>query len=392
MGFPNVRGMRVFREASGTVLRGGQFQYHGREFLGNVTDMVTGPGWSGGPLFDAKGKVVGLLNSGDAKTTVFISFAATRRAYDTVVPKRFERQPILYVFTTPGCDGCEAFKRDYSQNAAFREKLNRHYRVQFVDVTERPDLARKYQVHSLPAFIVAAETAFKIIEIGYRGIQAILTLLVGNHDGVEEVSAPISPGPTVAPDDDHGPSGQIDWSHVSIILLAAEQDVGRVRGAVRSKLLGLATGPIERQVAEKTDGKAALSIVAQRTRPARFSAITQAAGIEVETFYVVVLVAKQPLGLKALIAGRVERIAADKLKGAPVDLIFERAHRKAYAAVVQALATEESVPSEEPEPSHPLPESPARFPFQQTALGGIVAALTERLKLLRKLRDWRTAT
>ena len=79
--------------AAGTLLSGGEqtLMRNGRpqgKFLANETDLVTGPGWSGGPLFDKQDHVIGILSAGDAESTVFISWVATRRAYDATVGRQ----------------------------------------------------------------------------------------------------------------------------------------------------------------------------------------------------------------------------------------------------------------------------------------------------------------
>jgi hypothetical protein len=170
---------------------------------------------------------------------------------------------------------------------------------------------------------------------------------------------------------------EVDWSHVSIILLAAEQDVGRIRGAIRGRLLEAAIGPLQRRIAEATEGKAALTIVAERNQPELFAYLEQAARVNVEQFHVLVLVAKQDLGLKGLILGVVEKVVSNHLGTVPVDLIFERVHPDDYGRVVSALHGDPFEGDED-----------GKFPVQETALGGILAVLTERLKLVRKLTTW----
>jgi hypothetical protein len=168
----------------------------------------------------------------------------------------------------------------------------------------------------------------------------------------------------------------IDWSHVSIILLAAEQDVSAIRGSIRGHLLDLAVGPLQRRVAEATEGKAALTVVAERTEPEWFALLSRAAGVEVKRFHVLVLVTKQDLGLKGMIAGAVEKVIGDHLGEVPVDLIFERVHPEDYARVVSALHGLEPETGEE------------KFPVQESLLGGMLAILTERLKLIGKVTTW----
>src|SRR5690606_41314006 len=48
----------------------------------DLTDVVVTDGWSGGPLLNSNGEVVGLANSsGEGVVSIFISRASTRDAY-----------------------------------------------------------------------------------------------------------------------------------------------------------------------------------------------------------------------------------------------------------------------------------------------------------------------
>jgi hypothetical protein len=148
-----------------------------------------------------------------------------------------------------------------------------------------------------------------------------------------------------------------------------------------------ARGPLRRRVAEATGGRASLTLLAERAEPARFEAVCQATGVLVDKLYVLVLVREQPLGLKGLIAGPVETLAAERLAGAPVELIFERAHPQDYAAVQAALLTPGAPDGLIADPERTKDGSPndPNFPAGETALGGLLAMLTERVRPLRRL-------
>ncbi len=62
-GYPQVNGRRELRWNSGPLLRWSTFDYGSGSFNGNVVGFVTGPGWSGGPLLNAKAEVCGLLSA-----------------------------------------------------------------------------------------------------------------------------------------------------------------------------------------------------------------------------------------------------------------------------------------------------------------------------------------
>jgi hypothetical protein len=120
--------------AEGTLLGGGEqtVLQNGQplgNFLANRTDLVTGPGWSGGPLFDKQDHVIGILSAGDEKSTLFISWAATRRAFDSAVTLQLpQNKPSLLIFGYENCDPCRRLKRDMAAGRFSR------YDVEYVDV------------------------------------------------------------------------------------------------------------------------------------------------------------------------------------------------------------------------------------------------------------------
>ncbi len=350
-GYPAIAGQRVFRRKTGRLLRGANFTFQGAPFFGNITDMPLLPGWSGGPLLNERGEVCGLLSASNDETSVFITYTATRGALEAVTKTG---KPTLYVFSTRTCISCVRFKTDYETDETFRGQLLSAFRVEFVDADLRPDLAKQHDVVEVPTFVVLGQVRVR----GYPGKQPLADRLLTQTGEWVSVT-----------------QGGVDWSHVSIILLAAEQDVGKIRGTIRSRLLEAASGPIQRRVAEATQGKAALTIIAERNDPKRYAAITEAARVQVGRFFVLVLVKQQDLGLKGVIAGIVEKAISAQLGPVPVDVIFERVHPNDYARVVSAL-------NGDPSDGH------QKFPVQETVLGGILAVLTERLKLIRKLRGW----
>lgn len=173
MGFPHVDGARRFREQEGKVLSGGEFRFRGEMFRGNLTDMSIREGWSGGPLFNPQGEVIGLANASDKTGSIFISFAATRAAYDAVHSQHVQRVT-LRVVTDLYSRQCLKFLGDYAGDAGIRSELQEHFHVMIVDAGEHPELLQRYGVTDLPAFIVGDAVTVS----GYADkVQLLQTLL-----------------------------------------------------------------------------------------------------------------------------------------------------------------------------------------------------------------------
>ena len=177
-GYPSLNGQRELRRNCGPLLRWGTFKYAGGEFNGNVLGFGCGSGWSGGPLVNAKGEVCGLLNSSDDRTSVFISSAAVRQAYAAArqkLEKPAEQSqpqlPELLVFGTPTCSPCLQFKADLNSNRNFSALLRSTYKLVWVDINQRPEMAKKYAIEQVPVFI--SEHGIRIV--GYIGPEDLLT-------------------------------------------------------------------------------------------------------------------------------------------------------------------------------------------------------------------------
>jgi hypothetical protein len=173
MGYPHIEGARRFRRQEGTVLSGGEFRFRGEMFLGNLTDMSIREGWSGGPLFNEAGEVIGLANASDKTGSIFISFAATRAAYDAL-HARHPQKLLLRVVTDLYSRDCLRFLADYASDEKFRGTLQKHFKIVVVDVAHQTGHLRQTEVSDVPAFIVgdAATVA------GYSGKSQLLQLLL----------------------------------------------------------------------------------------------------------------------------------------------------------------------------------------------------------------------
>ncbi|MCH7687049.1 MAG: hypothetical protein IH899_10280, partial [Planctomycetes bacterium] len=189
------------------------------------------------------------------------------------------------------------------------------------------------------------------------------------------------------------PVSDVDWSQVTLIVLAAEQDVGVLRGMLRKQALSLSVGPLRRKLAEVTNAKASLEIVAERITPDRFRAVVHAADISPQPVTLIVLVAQRDIGFaKGLVAKKLEAALAGKFQEVPVEMIFERAHSADYAAVLNALQVperEESIPQDAINPRKDrTPQNSDPMDPRNTIPAMAVAWLAERIttKLKRRLQ------
>jgi hypothetical protein len=172
MGYPHIGSGRSFRQEQGTVLRGGEFRFLGEQFFGNVTTMPLREGWSGGPLFNSEGEVIGLANSTGASESVFISFAATRKAYDEVVRLHQSRRPLGVVISLDS-RACLRFLSDFAGDAAFRGELQENYQIIVSDAAQRPDVMQQSGAGDLPLFIISGVSLLS----GYQGQSDLLRRL-----------------------------------------------------------------------------------------------------------------------------------------------------------------------------------------------------------------------
>lgn len=159
------------------------------------------------------------------------------------------------------------------------------------------------------------------------------------------IPTPDAPGPPLEKDEPPTPIvEEIDWENVSVIIAAKKQLEGYAREAAARIALKAVKGPIARANAEFFDGKANIEIVDERTQPIRYESFVNAAGVDPSPFYIMVLVKKQSLGLKSLVAGRVEKSILKKVpEGTPLEIVFERIHKKSYLDITASLEVRDKV-------------------------------------------------
>ncbi len=217
-GYPQSQHQRELRWTAGKLLRWSTFEYGGGSFNGNVVNCRTGSGWSGGPLLNAKAGVCGLLNSGDQRTSVFISSAAVRKAYATAKEMlraasepevvRGNEKPILYIFGSTTCLPCRKFKEDFGNLESFWKAIESAFVVEFIDVDNHPELAAKDNVTEVPTFLVRDGVRIT----GYQNPNDLLVALGLQQQLIESPVAdpeptitPTTPEKTVSQPKDNGP-------------------------------------------------------------------------------------------------------------------------------------------------------------------------------------------
>ncbi len=197
-GYPQSDDGRQLRWATGVLVRGSSFEFRGGSFHGNVATIVCSPGWSGGPLLDREGHVIGLLSSGDRCSSVFVSFAAIRHAYDAVCGTP-PGNPTLYVFHSKTCGPCKQFDAAFEADAEFRRAIEDTFQLVPVNVDERPGMARKFGITEIPTFVVPGRPPI----VGYEGTEELLKSLgLKRTEPEKPVSAPSEPAAEPQPPDD----------------------------------------------------------------------------------------------------------------------------------------------------------------------------------------------
>jgi len=342
----------------------------------NSVGLRVNPGHSGGPLLSEEGEVVGValsvsLDLGDNHSN-FASWGSTvkavREAKERVGNKvsykespRSLQNKELVIFSYVGCGPCENLDNelDYAElkrNGIKVTKVildgnkwsNRALVSEFKSVNGK-------SVNSFPTiwlrgsgqYQVGYKKGTKLSVLGWviNGFKSIGLLLFGSDSSGEikdgpEFTTPNVPGPILEepPIEPVVYTEEVDWENVSIVIAARAQTIGYVRGKALEVVLRAIKGPIKRANAEYFEGKANIVFVDERTQPLKYASLLTAAGVDVDKFYVMVLVKEQSLGLKGFIAGKVESSILKKLpEGVPVEIIFQRIHEDSYFAITQSL-------------------------------------------------------
>ena len=361
----------------------------------NYAKMRISPGNSGGPLLNEKDQIVGIAQAVDealrSNNSYFAGWSITKQALDEAKKKtgyttreapKATPTPTpnadVVIFTADWCPSCQVLETEMP-DSYFREKGMNVIKVKNTQngwsdsrLAQEFKLKTGTDVPGLPTVWVRGTDRYqtgytsgrRLSLLGFiiRGFKSIGLMLFGNNlqgeiipeappgtpnvpDG-NDFNAPSPPAeePAPAPASAEEP---IDWENISIIIAAKQKDLGYVRDKVASIALKAIKGPLSRANTEIFEGKANLFLIDQRTQPNKYGAFVEAAGIDPTPFYVVVLVKRQSLGLKSLIAGKVERSIEGKIpEGTPVEIIFERIHKVSYGAITESLKVSDQTSEE----------------------------------------------
>jgi hypothetical protein len=324
-------------EASGEIVDADSSFHAGAGFQtglrkGLVTNWPSRENESGSPLLDSEGKLIGVLSmSGEWPLTYWVGLSEIHTAVKACQPYQGQRR--LVMFSTPGNKDCDLYCKEIVATGSPVTVIS----------TEDPSYLKwktsyehytKQKLDKFPTFWVEATN--KTRSDSYR--PGILGSIFGWFKSIIDAFLSVLFGAPSAPAVDLPPTPEgLDPSKLTIIALAKKQDVGLAKGKAIELGLDKIAGPLQRRINEEMEGKARVVVVPERTRPEMFKAITEAAKLTADPGVILVLVRSQSLGLKSLIAKKVERSIEGKVPdGVPVEIIFERIHSDSFHAIEAA--------------------------------------------------------
>lgn len=303
---------------------------------GLVTNWPSPERDSGSPLIDSDGKLIGILSmSGEWPLTYWIGIKEIHAAIKESQPYRGQRR--LVMFSTPDNKDCELYQKEITATGSPVTVIS----------TDDPEYHKwkssyehytKQELNRFPTFWVEAtnKTRSESYQPGLLGtifgwFKSVIDAFVSLFFGAPSARADLPPTPE-----------GLDPGNLTIIALAKKQDVGAAKAAAITVGLDKIAGPLQRKINEEMEGKARIEIVPERTRPELFKAITEAAKLDADPGAILVLVRSQSLGLKGLIAKKIEKSIEGKIpETVPVEIIFERVHPDSFRAIESASLTPE---------------------------------------------------
>jgi hypothetical protein len=352
----------------------------------NTVSLRVNQGHSGGPLLNLNDEVIGITESVNGNLSdnrsqftgwgqVVAGMAAAKREMgDTRSIIKSNKE--LVIFTADWCGNCQVLDSELDIEGLRKQGI-KVTKVKHSDGWSNKSLAEEFykkngtKVDSLPTIWIRGSTKYKV---GYakgtklslfgwivQGFKSIGTLLFGNNIEGEIIEPPRLEENPPSPDFDSIPVPEaeavpepivkkIEWEKISIAIVVGKTTNAYIKGKAFEIGLKAMRGPLARANEEHLDGKANLLIIDERTQPLRFKAFIEAAGIVPDPIYVMVLAQRQDLGLKGLIAGKIEKTIEGKLPpGVPVEIVFERVHRQHYEDMTAALEVSDGLEEISPE-------------------------------------------
>ena len=347
-------------------------------------------GHSGGPLFNSRGQVCGLLSKSDRATiSTWIPLESVREAMRHMQAGAEGKDRVVWVLTSAGCLPCENLKADY-RRGQFPGVV-----MKFVDIQsqsgrsllERIEQATGKSPRFTPSLWAEGSDQFTT---GYTGVgtlrswlTTILRLPITGWEIVTGDRVGSEPETEVFPREDLSSESddrlepiadsepEPDFTGARLLLFAPRKLSSDTAANALLSLSRAATS----QVREATDGKAAAIVISERQNPEQYAAACEATGVTPGEFAGIVMVPAQSHGARAFIRGKLLSVVRERLpasvRNAPVGLLTEVGSPKEYAATIDAIAIQSAEPAQDPvEGGDPVSDSPITL-----ALAAILGAI-----------------
>lgn len=352
-------------------------------------------GHSGGPLFNSRGEVCGLLSTSDRATvSTWISLDSIREA---MTHMQADNKPApdrkVWVLTSKGCIPCENLKADYARGQFPGIEM------EFIDgnttggqqLRERIRQATGQTPVYAPTLWAEGATTFTT---GYTGVGTVRSWLVGifslpigfwevvtgdrvGPDQKLEPQPETEPFPSPQPDLKPVPQedGQVpeptepDYAGVRLLLFAPQTGAHDLPAKA---VLALAEHAGQ-QLSEHTDDRARFVMVSERLTPTRYAATCEAANVPPGQWQFIAMIPARSDGMRQTIRGALLGFIRDSLpesvRNAPLGLLTETGSAIAYPATVTALDTPEPPPAPQGPVEGGDPVSDGDSPIQLLLVG-----------------------
>lgn len=325
-------------------------------------------GHSGGPLFNARGEVCGLLSESDrASWSTWIPLSSLRAAVSRAAQHAAADDRLVWVLTSPGCLPCENLKADYARGQFPGIEMR------FIDMNTTGGRELRERIRTatgeFPAFTPTlwADGASRFTT-GYSGVGTLRSWLVtalrlpvtfwevitGDRVGPDQK---LLPQPESQPETEPFPSPppkgeglvpestEPDYAGVRLLLFAPQTGAHDLPAKA---VLALAEHAGQ-QLSEHTEDRARFVMVSERLTPARYAATCEAANVPLGQWQFIAMIPARSDGMRQTIRGALLGFIRDSLpesvRNAPLGLLTETGSKDAYPETVAALDTPEPPPA-----------------------------------------------